>query len=73
MERPNQEIRNLIKESQIHYWELLEYIPSPQKGKKFSHVQRIFEDLNRPFDDKRKQEYLLAIDKIIQRRKMHED
>ena len=73
MERPNQEIRDLIKESQIHYWELLEYIPSPQQGKKFSHVQRIFEDLNRPFDDKRKQQYLLAIDKIIQKRKMHEE
>ena len=73
MDKPNQEIRDLIKASEINYYELLEYIPSPHKGKPFSHVQRLFEELSKPLNEERRKVYLLAIDKVIQKRKLYEE
>lgn len=64
----NQDIRNMLKQYNISYSELLKYIPN------FSHIQRISEELSKPLTEERKKVYLLAIQKTKeQKRKLYEN
>ena len=45
--KPNKDIRDILQKYKITYVELLEFIPN------FSHVQRIYEELNKPLTEER--------------------
>lgn len=64
----NPEIRELLRTYKIPYRELLEFIPN------FKTANRISDELSRPLNSERKKVYLLAIKKVIaKRKKFYED
>lgn len=59
----NSEIRELLRKYKIPYRELLEFIPN------FKSPNRISDELSRPLNSERKKVYLLAIKKVMTKRK----
>jgi shikimate kinase len=59
----NEEIRELLRKYKIPYRELLEFIPN------FKTANRVSDELSRPLNDKRKEIYMIAIKKILEKRK----
>jgi len=57
-ERPNADIRELLKKYEITYRQLLIFIPN------YSRVQRISEELAKPLTPERRELYLYAIHEI---------
>lgn len=62
--KPNDDIRELLKKYNITYAELLMFLDN------FSHVARISEELAKPLSEERKKDYLLAISKVKERKKL---
>lgn len=68
MSKANIDIRNRLEKFHITYAELILYLPKNKGNGSYSHTQRIVEELSSELNEDRKKTYLLAIDKIKNKR-----
>lgn len=61
--KANSDIRLELEKYDLTYADILEFMPN------FSHVTRISEELAKPLSESRKKDYLLAIQKAIQKKR----